>query len=218
MDSSIARRFGTGSAPGNARHTGHVCVFGSPPEAVRAAAEHLRARLQLHVDLQPDHRLPGHHRSRSGTTSKPIARSSAWPARNSVFSANCGPISCKPDRQALRQAARDGQARQPGHARRDRQQVVQVHRERVGDLRAELERDRRARRRDDHVEPLEQLVVLALDHRAHLLRLPVVRVVVAGRERVRADHDAALRLVAEDRRRACSSPSRGSRRRDARSP
>ena len=29
--SSIAALFGTGSAPGNARQTGHVWVFGSPP-------------------------------------------------------------------------------------------------------------------------------------------------------------------------------------------
>ena len=35
------------------------------------------------------------------------------------------------------------------------------------------------------------------DQRPHLLRLAVVRVVVAGRERVRAEHDPALRLVAE---------------------
>src|SRR5438552_3564184 len=28
MQSSIAARFGTGSAPGNARHTGHVFEFG----------------------------------------------------------------------------------------------------------------------------------------------------------------------------------------------
>ena len=33
--SSIARRFGTGSAPGNARHTGHVWLFGSPPKPFR---------------------------------------------------------------------------------------------------------------------------------------------------------------------------------------
>src|SRR5437870_9424147 len=29
---SIARSFGTGSAPGCARQTGQVCVFGSPPK------------------------------------------------------------------------------------------------------------------------------------------------------------------------------------------
>ena len=33
MHSSIARLFATGSAPGNARHTGHVCVFGPPPNS-----------------------------------------------------------------------------------------------------------------------------------------------------------------------------------------
>ena len=76
-------------------------------------------------------------------------------------------------------------------------QVVEVHRERILGLRAELERDRRARRRDEHVELLERGVVLALDHGAYPLRLRVVRVVVAGRERVRAQHDAPLRLVAE---------------------
>src|SRR6185312_17072761 len=60
-----------------------------------APAEHLRSRLQVHVDLEPDYRFPAHF-SRSGTKSKPIARSSAWPARKSVFSENCGPISCSP--------------------------------------------------------------------------------------------------------------------------
>src|SRR5437660_12522053 len=42
-----------------------------------------------------DDRLPP-HRKRFGTTSKPIAPSSAWPTRKSVFSANCGPISWRP--------------------------------------------------------------------------------------------------------------------------
>ena len=34
--------------------------------------------------------------SLAGTTSKPSARSSACAVRKSVFSANCGPISCSP--------------------------------------------------------------------------------------------------------------------------
>ena len=45
-------------------------------EAVLTAAEQLRPRLQLHVDLQPDHRFPV-HRSRSGTGSKESACSRA---------------------------------------------------------------------------------------------------------------------------------------------
>src|SRR5206468_962548 len=49
-------------------------------EAIAATAEHLRLRLQLDVDLQPDHGLPRHLR-RSGTTSKPIACSRACAAR-----------------------------------------------------------------------------------------------------------------------------------------
>src|SRR6478609_8274061 len=64
-------------------------------EAHRAAAEHLRPRLQLDVDLEPDHGLPA-HRSRSGTVSKASARSRAWPTANSPFSPNCRPISCSP--------------------------------------------------------------------------------------------------------------------------
>src|SRR5436305_11761454 len=65
------------------------------PEARLAAAEHLRARLQVRVDLQADDGLPA-HLSRSGTVSKPVACSSAWPTRKSRFSENCGPISCSP--------------------------------------------------------------------------------------------------------------------------
>ncbi len=30
---SMAALFGTGSAPGSPRHTGHVCVFGSAPNS-----------------------------------------------------------------------------------------------------------------------------------------------------------------------------------------
>ena len=80
--------------------------------------------------------------------------------------------------------------------------------------RAELEGDRRAGRRDERVDLLEGLVEVALDQRADLLRLQVVGVVVAGRERVRAEHDAALDLGAEAaaaRRqvvRRCTSPPR----------
>ena len=51
--------------------------------------------------------------------------------------------------------------------------------------------------RDQHVELLERGGELVADHRPHLLRLAVERFVVAGRERVRAEHDAALGLVAE---------------------
>src|SRR5439155_5767712 len=60
-----------------------------------AAAEHLRPRLQVDVDLEPDNGFPA-HASLDGTKSNSSARSSAWAARKSRFSENCGPISCRP--------------------------------------------------------------------------------------------------------------------------
>src|SRR5262249_8799228 len=65
----------------------------------RAPAEHLRPRLQVDMDLEPDYGFPV-HRKRSGTQSNSSARSSACPARKSVFSENCGPISCRPTGKA----------------------------------------------------------------------------------------------------------------------
>src|SRR6516162_9271340 len=62
----------------------------------RAAAEHLGARLEVAVHLEPADELPITHRNLSGTTSKPIACSSAWPTRKSVFSPNWGPINWSP--------------------------------------------------------------------------------------------------------------------------
>src|SRR5205823_168780 len=64
-------------------------------EARLAAAEHLRPRPQVDVDLEADDGFPA-HRSRSGTKSNASAFSNACPARNSVFSASCGPISWSP--------------------------------------------------------------------------------------------------------------------------
>ena len=49
----------------------------------------------------------------------------------------------------------------------------------------------------EHVDLRERGVEVALDERAHLLRRAVVGVVVAGRQRVGAEDDAAFDLVAE---------------------
>ena len=59
---------------------------------------------------------------------------------------------------------------------------------------------------------------VARDQRAHLLRLPVVRVVVAGREHVRAEQDAARDLGAEARRSASPRTCRAVRRPSSRRP
>ena len=107
-------------------------------------------------------------------------------------------MSWRPDRQPVRQAARDRHAGQPGHVDRQRAGVRQVHRDRVGQPVAEPERDRRRGRRDEGIEALRpQRVEVALDQRPDLLRLEVVGVVVAGRQGVRPEHDPALDLGPE---------------------
>jgi hypothetical protein len=54
----------------------------------------------------------------------------------------------------------------------------------------------RRRRRQDGVDAIgEDLLEIALDQRADLLRLHVIGVVVAGRQHIGADHDAALHLA-----------------------
>ena len=107
------------------------------------------------------------------------------------------PDELQPDRQPLGEATRNRETRQPGEVRRDREHVARVHGERVRGLVAYGEGDRRRGRGRDHVNARERLAVLADEERSHLLRLPVERVVVPGRERVRADHDAPLRLGPE---------------------
>ena len=70
-------------------------------------------------------------------------------------------------------------------------------------LRPEGPCHRRARRGDDRVEARRpDRVEVALDQRADLLGLQVVGVVVAGRERVGAEHDPALHLARRSRCRA----------------
>ena len=79
-----------------------------------------------------------------------------------------------------------------GQVQRQRAQVEQVHRQRVVDLLPQRERGRRRRGRYQHVHGLIRRVEVARDQRAHLLRLVVVGVVVAGRQRIGANHDAPL--------------------------
>src|SRR6185436_6359841 len=64
-----------------------------------AAAEHLRPRVELDVDLQPDDGFPvlaRHQAFLHGAASKPIACSSAYAAPSIAFSLNAGPASWKP--------------------------------------------------------------------------------------------------------------------------
>src|SRR3954454_24165546 len=70
-------------------------------ERQRAAAEHLRLRRELDVDLQPDHSLVavhvrGHCRLPGGTASKPIAPSIACDASSRPVSPKAGETTWSP--------------------------------------------------------------------------------------------------------------------------
>ena len=105
----------------------------------------------------------------------------------------------QPDRQVvvLRQARGHRHTAVPGQVQRQRAQIEQVHGQRIVDLLPEPEGRRGGGRRDQDVDALVGPVEIGGDQRAHFLRLVVVRVVVAGRQRVGADHDAALDFRAE---------------------
>ena len=144
--------------------------------------------------------------SRTGASSR-----IGWPQRSSRAASSAPPDAVEavvgqggrhdlqPDRQPVLGRQPDGQrqAAVAGQVDRDRGHVVEVHRERVVELVPELEGRRRAGRRHEDVDPVEGGGEVTRDEGADLLRLAVVGVVVAGGQRVGAEDDAALHLVAE---------------------
>ena len=166
-----------------------------------AAAEHLRAGLELDVDLEPDDGLVldgAHEVTRlAGLPSKSIARSSANAASSIAPSPNAGAASWKPTGQSVGQAAGDRDRRDAGQRHRDRVEIVQVHRQGIIDLGAELEGRHRAGRSDDEVELGEDRAEVLGDPGADLQGGPVVGVVVAARQRIGTEHDPPLDLGTE---------------------
>ena len=108
------------------------------------------------------------------------------------------PDELETDRQAVLRGQPDRQSHPwyAGKVRRNRRDVVQVHRHRVGQLLAEAEGGRRRARADQHIRLLERRREVALDECANLLGAAVVGVVVSRAQRVRAEDDAALDLGA----------------------
>ena len=185
-----------------------------------AAAEHLGAGAQLHVDLEADDRLPAavHRRpprprrrlaerrsralpdapARSGATTSTFSFcSTAWAASSRPRSEKCGPMSCRP---TGRPAEKPAGMLMPGSAARFTGMVQRSERYMASGSAVrspDLEGHRGRRGRDEKVEAAEGLLEVLDDERAGPLGLSVVGVVVAGRERVGADHDAALDLGTE---------------------
>ena len=99
------------------------------------------------------------------------------------------PCESKPDRKS-----------QPRHARqvgRQGKHILQVHGQRVIAMLADAKGGAGSHRRGDHVHLLEGALEIGLDQGAHLLRLAVIGIVIAGGEGVGAQHDAPLDLRAK---------------------
>ena len=102
------------------------------------------------------------------------------------------------DRQVLR--VKPDRESQPRHARqvgRQGEDILKVHGQRVIAVLADLEGGGGRHRRGDRIHRGEGRIEICPDQGAHFLRLPVIGVVIAGRKRVGAQHDAPLDLGAK---------------------
>ena len=145
-------------------------VLGALAEAQLAAAEHLRPGLELDVDLQADDGLVAQRTRRAPVEADRLLERVRGVEDAVLAERRAGELEA--GRQALAEPVRDRDRRDAGEAHRHRAVVVEVHRQRVGGLGAELEGDAGRGRRDDEVEARERLVEVVGDHRADLLRLP----------------------------------------------
>ena len=103
-------------------------------------------------------------------------------------------------RSLLRQSGRHRDPRKAGHVDRYRQDILQVHSDRIASFLALRKGRRRCRRRQDQIDLIPGLVEILLDQLAHFLCLEVVGIVIAGRQNIGADEDPSLDLRPE----ACS--------------
>ncbi len=205
---------GAGEELGFRRHLGVDLEADHDLPVARRALDELGAdRCCRHVDdlvifakgLRRGRACHAHHGS--GGAMRPAACSSVAPRANRVSSSNGRPISCRPSgRPVGGKPRRRDEARQARHVDRHREDVVEVHLDRIGrHLLADPEGGRRRRRRQDRIDAIgEGGLEVALDQGADLLRAHVIGVVIAGRQHVGADHQAPPHLGAEAAARASS--------------
>src|SRR5580704_4435463 len=199
--SSTACRFSTGSTPGIPMHRGQTFSLGAAPNAV----EHPQNIFDL-VE-------------RCAWTSRPITASyfsvfmisNFQRMRRKGAESFVGVADTEHDFLAERRADDLQSDRQTGpiiaawyrHSRqsrevhRNRENVREIHRQRVVGFFAKLERGGRRDRRHHDVAGFERALEVAPNQRTDLLTLQIIGVVVAGREREGAKHDAAFDLGAE---------------------
>ena len=200
--------FSTGSAPGSARHTGQVLAFGGAPKSVEHRQKILVAVFELHVHLEPDHHLvplaPGGARRRDHRcASSPSARSSAYAAtnicRSSKWLAMSWPPTGSPSTRPIGSDIAGTPARFAVHVKMSLRYISYG-----SDLAPSGNAVVGVVGVNSRCTPLSKtLGEVARDQAAHLLRLAIVGVVVAGREHVRAEEDAARDLRTEARGPRC---------------
>src|SRR5205809_5567265 len=194
MPNSTARRLRTGSTPGIPWHTGHVWLFGRAPnvvghpqnifELVRSWAWTSRPMTTSIVarSVSPAFTEGGLPRVRCGSVRSCQARPPRAPRRRLLVRV-CGTQDAglverladelETDRESLHaEPARYRDCGEPRHVRRDGEDVVQVHRERVFFLPV-LEGDVRCHRRDNQVHATKRGVEVAAHERPHPLGAPV---------------------------------------------
>ena len=224
MASSTARWLSTGSEPGRPRHTGQMLVLGSSPKALGQPQNSLVAVCSSQWTSRP----MTVSQPRRLTTGAPVGqRRGRGRAAGAARLDDRGHLEqgalaqrrgehLHPDGQPVVAGAEgDADGRVPGQVGRDGAHVGQVHGQRVVDLGPEGEGGGRAWwRRAARRSAGRRRSKPSMMQRAHLLGLAVVGVVVAGRQRVGAEHDPPLHLGAEARPRGwrCSWPRRRRRR------
>ncbi len=177
---------------------------GRGAECRRGARKDLRCRRQLRVRFQADDDFPVRHHATSfgasmGAPSVPVGRL-LIPVRDvqDLRLAEIIPLHLQPDGQAAPvEATGNRHRRRAGQVAGDGEDVVQVHLHRIVGLGADLECRRRRRRAHDDVALFIGALEVVGDQPPDLLRLQVVRVVIAVRQHVGAHEDAPLHLGAE---------------------
>ncbi len=203
----------TGSMPGNPASMNLTWLLGSAAEFGRGAGKQLGLGKDLGMDFHADHDLPiagfaleqfvlrgsvhtDHHLA--GECLKSAACSTARGRAQHCRLVKRLADQLQPQRQAVRgQAGRHRNPRQAGQVHRHGEDVLQIHLHRIRGLGADAEGRTRGRGREQHVAFLERLLEVALDQAAQLLGAGIIGVVIAGRQHIGADQDAALHFRAE---------------------
>ena len=152
---------GTGSTPGWARQIGQVWTFGSSPKESSQPQNifvFVASWTWISSPITASSSCASQPSTPSGLASKPIALLERVRGLQQLLLGEGRRRDLEADRQlraaafGLGQPGGDRDRRDPGQAHRHREEVVEVHRERVVGLLAEAEGDRGRGRGDDEVD------------------------------------------------------------------